>query len=314
MEILGSLNLTIDYFTERRTGIFQQPATLPSSMGFGSTIPYYNLGEVKNSGIDASFTYNKAVNKDFTISLLGNIVYAHNKIIKDQYPEQIYSNLSHIGHPINSIYGLTASGLYGTQEEIDHGPVQQYGSGPKIGDIKYVDITSQVDGKNIVNDNDKHVIGSPTVPEITYGFGGTIRYKKFDFGIFFQGVARTSFILSAGNMAPFGRWNANVAQWIADDYWSESNPNPKAQYPRLSAIGNENNHQNSTYWLRDGSFLKLKSLEFGYSIKYLRFYVNGTNLLTFSNFKLWDPEMGGNGYYQYPTQRVFNIGIQFNFN
>ena len=314
MEILGSLNLTIDYFTERRTGIFQQPATLPSSMGFGSTIPYYNLGEVKNSGIDASFTYNKAVNKDFTISLLGNIVYAHNKIIKDQYPEQIYSNLSHIGHPINSIYGLTASGLYGTQEEIDHGPVQQYGSGPKIGDIKYVDITSQVDGKNIVNDNDKHVIGSPTVPEITYGFGGTIRYKKFDFGIFFQGVARTSFILSAGNMAPFGRWNANVAQWIADDYWSESNPNPKAQYPRLSAIGNENNHQNSTYWLRDGSFLKLKSLEFGYSMKYLRFYVNGTNLLTFSNFKLWDPEMGGNGYYQYPTQRVFNIGIQFNFN
>lgn len=314
MEILGSLNLTIDYFTERRTGIFQQPATLPSSMGFGSTIPYYNLGEVKNSGIDASFTYNKAVNKDFTISLLGNIVYAHNKIIKDQYPEQIYSNLSHIGHPINSIYGLTASGLYGTQEEIDHGPVQQYGSGPRIGDIKYVDITSQVDGKNIVNDNDKHVIGSPTVPEITYGFGGTIRYKKFDFGIFFQGVARTSFILSAGNMAPFGRWNANVAQWIADDYWSESNPNPKAQYPRLSAIGNENNHQNSTYWLRDGSFLKLKSLEFGYSMKYLRFYVNGTNLLTFSNFKLWDPEMGGNGYYQYPTQRVFNIGIQFNFN
>lgn len=74
------------------------------------------------------------------------------------------------------------------------------------------------------------------------------------------------------------------------------------------------NHQNSTYWLRDGSFLKLKSLEFGYSMKYLRFYVNGTNLLTFSNFKLWDPEMGGNGYYQYPTQRVFNIGIQFNFN
>ena len=115
-------------------------------------------------------------------------------------------------------------------------------------------------------------------------------------------------------MAPFGRWNANVAQWIADDYWSESNPNPKAQYPRLSAIGNENNHQNSTYWLRDGSFLKLKSLEFGYSMKYLRFYVNGTNLLTFSNFKLWYPEMWGNGYYQYPTQRVFNIGIQFNFN
>ena len=102
---------------------------------------------------------------------------------------------------------------------------------------------------------------------------------------------------------------AESNRWILGE-----NEDPNAEFPRLTYGDNKNNYQESNYWLRDGSFLKLKSLEFGYSMKYLRFYVNGTNLLTFSNFKLWDPEMGGNGYYQYPTQRVFNIGIQFNFN
>lgn len=314
LELFDALNLTVDYFNERRTGIFKRPATLPSTLGFGGIIPYYNLGEVKNSGIDASFTYNKSVNKDLTISLMGNFVYAHNEIVKDEYPIQIYPNLSRIGSSVNSIYGLTALGLFGSADEIQNSPLQQYGGGPKVGDIKYQDITNEIDGSNMISPNDIHLIGSPTVPEVVYGFGGTLRYKQFDLGLFFQGVARTSFILSAGQMAPFGRWNANVAQWIADDYWSEANPNTAANYPRLSALGSENNNQNSTYWLRDGSFLKLKNAELGYSTKHFRVYVNGTNLLTFSKFKLWDPEMGGNGYKQYPTQRVFNIGLQFNFN
>lgn len=312
--LFNCFNLTIDYFQEKRTGIFKKPQTLPSTMGFGGIIPYYNLGEVKNSGIDASFTFNKAINKDFTLSLMGNFVYAKNKIVKDEFPDQIYPNLSRIGNPVNTIYGLEALGLFQSEEEIKNSPIQQYGSGPKVGDIKYKDITNHIDGANMVSNNDIQAIGRPTNPEITYGFGGTVGYKKFDFGMFFQGVARTSFILSAGSMAPFGRWNANVAQWIADDYWSESNPNPNARYPRLSALGSENNHQNSTFWLRNGSFIKLKNVEMGYSFKYFRLYLNANNLLTFSNFKLWDPEMGGNGYYQYPTQRVINIGIQFNFN
>lgn len=309
LELYQSLMLSIDYFNERRTGIFQRPGTIPSTMGFGNIIPYYNLGEVKNSGIDGSFTYNKSFTKNFSMSILGNFVYAHNEIVKDQYPEQIYPNLSHIGNSVNSIYGLKSNGLFESEEEIKNSPLQQFGGGPKIGDIKYVDITND----DLVSPNDIDVLGDPTVPEIVYGFGGTFRYKKFDFGVFFQGVEKTSFILSAGGMAPFGRNNANVAQWIADDYWSVSNPNPNANYPRLSALGSENNHQNSSYWLRDGSFLKLKNLELGYSTKYGRVYVNSNNVFTFSKFKLWDPEMGGNGYNRYPTQRVFNIGLQIYF-
>lgn len=309
IELFNSFNLTVDYFNERRTGIFKKAQTVPTELGFGSAIPYYNLGEVKNSGIDASFTYNKAINKDLILSLMGNFVYAHNEVVKDEYPERIYPNLSRIGYPVNTIWGQTATGLFGSQEEIDESPKQNYGPGPRPGDIKYTDVT----GEGIIDNNDLHAIGHPTNPEITYGFGGTLRYKKFDFGLFFQGVARTSFIMAATAQAPFGRYNANVAQWIADDYWSESNPNPNAGYPRLSAVGNQNNQVNSTYWLRDGSFLKLKNAEIGYTTKYFRVYINGNNLLTFSEFDLWDPEMGANGYYKYPTQRVFNVGIQFNF-
>lgn len=315
LELFKSLNLTIDYFSEKRTGIFKQPGTIPGTLGFGSIIPYYNLGEVKNGGIDASFTYNKALGRNWILNLQGNFIYAHNKVVKDEFPDQLYQNLSGIGHPVNAIWGFNDLGLFIDENDIINSAQQLLSGNVKPGDIKYQDITNHIDGKNTITTDDKMVIGNPTVPEIVYGFGGTLRYKKADFGIFFQGTARTSFIMGASTMAPFGRWNANVAQWIADDYWSPANPNPNAGYPRLSALGNENNtSHNSTYWLRDGSFLKLKNIEVGYSLKHFRVYANATNLLTFSNFKLWDPEMGGNGFYQYPTQRVFNLGIQFNFN
>lgn len=314
IDLFNALSITVDYFNERRTGIFKKPQTVPTELGYGSAIPFFNLGEVKNSGIDASFNFNKAFSKDLIVNLMGNFVYAHNEVVKDEYPELIYPNLSRIGYPVHTIFGQTADGLFSSQEEIDNHPKQNYGPGPKPGDIKYVDMTNHIDNANVIDNNDLHPIGDPTVPEITYGFGGTLRYKKFDFGIFFQGVAKTSFIMAATAQAPFGRYNANVAKWIAEDYWSEeTNPNPNAGYPRLSAVGNQNNQVNSTYWLRDGSFLKLKNAEIGYTTKYFRIYLNGNNLLTFSKFDLWDPEMGANGYYKYPTQRVFNLGIQFNF-
>ena len=137
-------------------------------------------------------------------------------------------------------------------------------------------------------------------------------YKNWDFSFFFQGAARTSILMSGFH--PFGK-NATrgVMKFIADDYWSESNPNPNAAYPRLTRDTNANNTVNSSYWLRNGAFLKLKNAEIGYTFKMFRAYLNGSNLLTFSPFKHWDPEMGGGSGMKYPTQRVFNIGIQFTF-
>ena len=99
-------------------------------------------------------------------------------------------------------------------------------------------------------------------------------------------------------------------QFVADDYWNESNPDIHAAYPRLSVEEYGNNTAASTYWLRDASFLKLKNAEIGYTYKKMRFYISGSNLLTFSRFKLWDPEQGGGSGLKYPTQRVFNIGFQ----
>ena len=127
-----------------------------------------------------------------------------------------------------------------------------------------------------------------------------------------QGVARTSLMMSG--FQPFGtQYNRNVLKFIADDYWTASNQNPNAAYPRLTQYDNNHNTQSSDFWLRDASFLKLKNAEIGYSLKNMRFYISGTNLLTFSKFKHWDPEMGGGKGLSYPTQRVFNIGFQMSF-
>lgn len=114
-----------------------------------------------------------------------------------------------------------------------------------------------------------------------------------------------------GRYSPFGQNKYNVFQFIADDYWSESNPNPNAKYPRLAADKemNKNNRVNSTYWLRNGNFLRFKQLEIGYTFKYGRIYLTGDNLAVFSPFKEWDPELSWNSY---PLQRTFNIGLQLN--
>lgn len=113
-------------------------------------------------------------------------------------------------------------------------------------------------------------------------------------------------------LQPFGsiKENKNVQKFISDDRWSPNNQNIMAKYPRLTIENSENNSVASSYWLRNGSFLKLKNAEIGYTHKNMRIYLRGSNLLTLSSFKLWDPEQGGGNGLKYPTQRVFNIGFQ----
>src|SRR5690606_19302471 len=153
-------------------------------------------------------------------------------------------------------------------------------------------------------------IGYPTTPEIIYGFGFSTGYKQFDFSAFFQGSARSSFWIDPGATAPFvsHRYYAEelpgmdlqnqLLQAYADDHWSEDNRNLYALWPRLSDVHVQNNEQRSTWFMRNGAFLRLKQVEFAYSIPHqfverlrmsnFRVYVNGTNLLAFSGFKLWD--------------------------
>jgi len=198
------------------------------------------------------------------------------------------------------------------------------------GDIKYRDVNG--DGK--ISDLDQVPIGYPTTPEINYGFGLSVGYKGLDASFFFQGSARQSFWLDQKKITPFLDGNAGqsdddglkgenqVLQVIADSYWSESNRNPYAFWPRLSNQSVENNTKTSTWFMQDATFLRLKSVEVGYTVpqmltkkikvQNLRVYVSGTNLLCWSKFKLWDPEMAGNGL-GYPIQRVINVGINLGF-
>lgn len=315
MQLFHQVNLNFDVFKEIRSKIYMQKVnTLPDFIGTGETKIYENSGKMKNVGFDIALDYNKQITKDFFLSFKGTLTYAHNTILeRDEPPFQLYPNLSSVGYSRGQHLVYVADGLFRDQADVDSHAEQTLGYIPQPGDIKYVDqpdANGNCDG--IINTNDRVYMGYPEDPEIVYGFGPSMKYKNWDFSFFFQGAARTSILMSGFH--PFGK-NATrgVMKFIADDYWSESNPNPNAAYPRLTRDTNANNTVNSSYWLRNGAFLKLKNAEIGYTFKMFRAYLNGSNLLTFSPFKRWDPEMGGGSGMKYPTQRVFNIGIQFTF-
>lgn len=315
MQLFHQVNLNFDVFKEIRSKIYMQKVnTLPDFIGTGETKIYENSGKMKNVGFDIALDYNKQITKDFFLSFKGTLTYAYNTILeRDEPPFQLYPNLSSVGYSRGQHLVYVADGLFRDQADVDSHAEQTLGYIPQPGDIKYVDqpdANGNCDG--IINTNDRVYMGYPEDPEIVYGFGPSMKYKNWDFSFFFQGAARTSILMSGFH--PFGK-NATrgVMKFIADDYWSESNPNPNAAYPRLTRDTNANNTVNSSYWLRNGAFLKLKNAEIGYTFKMFRAYLNGSNLLTFSPFKHWDPEMGGGSGMKYPTQRVFNIGIQFTF-
>ncbi|MFY9243882.1 MAG: TonB-dependent receptor [Polaribacter sp.] len=318
--LFKKINLIADFFTEHRRNIYMEREFIPETSGL-TTVISSNIGEVKTNGIDLSLDYNHAFNGDFYITARGNFTYSTNKILVNGEPEFQNKNLSRIGYPVNQQWGYIAERLFVDQEDINNSPEQFNGFSTSNsylpGDIKYRDVNN--DG--VINELDQTPIGKPNVPEIVYGFGFSAVYKNFDFSVFMQGVARSSFFINPGEISPFVN-ERNALSIIADNHWSENNPNPNAFWPRLSTYQIENNEKPSTWWLRDGNFLRLKSVELGYTIPEkagklfsmakTRLYFTGLNLLHFSKFDLWDPEMAGNGL-GYPPQRVVNLGIQINF-
>jgi TonB-linked SusC/RagA family outer membrane protein len=318
--LFNKVKLQADYFTENRRNIYMERQYIPETSGL-TTVISSNIGEVMTKGIDISLDYNHAFSGDFYITARGNFTYSTNKILVNGEPEFQNKNLSRIGSPVNQQFGYIAERLFVDQEDINNSPEQFNGFSSSNsylpGDIKYKDVNN--DG--FINELDQTPIGRPNVPEIVYGFGFSAVYKNFDFSVFMQGVARSSFFINPGDISPFVN-ERNALSIIADNHWSENNPNPNAFWPRLSTFQVENNEKPSTWWLRDGDFLRLKSVELGYTIPQsagkvfsmakTRLYFTGLNLLHFSKFDLWDPEMAGNGL-GYPPQRVINLGAQINF-
>lgn len=311
LNLFNSLNITFDWFTETRKDIFMRRNIVPAESGItGDLRPYANLGKVKNQGVDLNIEYNKAFSRDLIVSLKGSFTYAKNTLLEadePSYPEE-EAYRSEIGKPLNRYTGLIAMGLFKDEADVENSPEQTFSPNLKPGDIKYKDLNG--DGK--IDSNDMTEIGDPTVPQIVYGFGGSVQYKSFDFSVFFQGVAKTSLMMQ--NIHPFTSDQTTLLDFIAKDYWTEENPNPNAEYPRLiSNLDSHNNFMNSTYWLRSAAFLRLKNVEIGYTYKVARLFISGQNLLTFSPFKHWDPELGGGKGLTYPNLRVATIGLQLTF-
>ena len=316
----NKLDIIAEYFTEYRDHILMSRASVPTTMGLSAGVQA-NLGAATGRGVDISLEYQHSFNKDFWASARANYTFARSKYEVYEEPAYEYEWLYRTGRYINQRYGYIAERLFADDEEVANSPRQELGNEPvRGGDIKYTDINR--DG--VINSDDIVPFESTSIPEVVYGFGFSIGYKNFDLSAFFQGQTNVAFNIDATNTTPFNG-ETQLLQAYADSHWSEDNQDMYALYPRLSAFAHPNNVVGSTWWERDGTFLRLKTLEFGYTlpeklglrnklrIANCRFYVNGMNLLLFSKFKLWDVEMGGSGI-GYPLQRVFNIGLNITFN
>ena len=315
---------TVDYFHEQREGIWMERKYLPSIVGLGSN-PRANVGKVLSEGFDGNFAYREKINK-VDITVRGNITYSKNTILEKDEENNVYPYQMERDYRVNQAKGLIALGLVKDYDDIRNSPRQDFGT-VQPGDIKYKD----VNGDGVVNDGDKVAIGATTRPNMIYGFGISASWKGLDVNVHFQGAGKTSFFIDGPTVYAFssGEWGNILADVAGSNRWIEheisgtmATENPNASYPRLSYGGNNNNYRQSTYWLRNGSYLRLKTLELGYSIpkplvnkirfNNIRLFLRGSNLLTFSSFKLWDPELGSSTGTEYPLAKSFTLGLSVN--
>jgi hypothetical protein len=270
------------------------------------TSVWSNFGKVNNRGFDGSLNFNKHFG-EFFLSLRGTFTYARNTVLEYDEPESVKNTYrSQTGIPMGTQWGLQAIGLY-TEDDFDSEGNLKFGlpkpevgaTGGKVhpGDIKYKDM----DGDGYITNADEGYIGGTYDPEIVYGLGANMAYKGFDLGIFFQGTGNTHQIIG-GNAFFIPGSGQGLRGNLYENYqdrWTVENPSQDVFWPRLSEDPNQHNYRASSWWLVDRSFLRLKTLELGYSlpdkvlkrayIKGLRFYVSGNNLFYISIFNLFVP-------------------------
>ncbi len=317
------LSVTVDYFKERRTGVFLQRGSLPSYLGLQNN-PWGNLGVIQNTGYDGTVELAPFAIGQTSWTVRGTFSYNKDKVLENDDPAQPYAYMERRGRNYLATYGYVADGLFQSEKEINNSADQSPIGSPRVGDIKYKDLNG--DGK--IDAYDQTKIGNGDVPNWVYGFGFNVTYKDFYVGAFFQGVGGATRVLGGDGILPFnnstGAERSNLYA-IAEDRWTEDNPLQNPFYPRLAYgnAANKNNSVTSTWWVKDIDFLRLKTVDLGYyiprqwfrsiGITNARLYVQGINLLYRSKFKLWDPELNtGNGAV-YPNTRSVSFGVQANF-
>lgn len=315
LKIWRSLSLNLDLFREKRTGILETNyADIPAYTGF--SLPFVNTGEVSNKGLEVSLMYEHK-SSGLEYYLRGTFAYARNKIEQISENVQPYSYLYAKGYRLGQSRGLISDGFYQVSDFDASGnllagvPKSSY-SNVRAGDLKYVD----QDKNGIINDYDRVPFKFSFLPEITAGFNLGFRYKGFDLDAFFQGVTNRTVFLSQNYTLPFVN-NNNMTVFAANN-WTPENAYT-ASSPRLSTQNNLNNVQSSDFWMRDGSFIKLRSVELGYTLPkagflkkmdLVRIFLNGTNLFTWDRIEDLEAENLSMGY---PLMRSASLGLKVKF-
>ena len=313
----------VDYFDENREGIYMSRNYLPQMVGLEGT-PSANVGKVRSRGFDGRIEYKQSFG-EVNLTVRGNITYSKNEILERDEANNVYPYQMEKGYRVDQRRGLIAMGLFKDYDDIRNSPKQDFGI-YQPGDIKYKD----VNGDGVINDGDRVAIGSTARPNLIYGLGASASWKGLDFSVHFQGAGKSTFPIYGKTVWAFseGEWGT-LLKGMVEDRWVSAdisgNPateNPNASYPRLSFNGNSNNYRDSSFWLRNGSYLRLKTVDIGYTIpknivnrirlSNVRLFLIGTNLLTWSSFKLWDPETTNPRGEDYPLAKSITFGLTVN--
>jgi len=317
------LHAYVDFFWEDRKNILvSNGSTLPAVTSLPAN--YVNEGRVKNHGFEVSLNWEQKLG-NFRYTISPNVAFARNKVIEMLEVTPLYDYLSHTGLPVGQRFGYDLFEFYqpGTEERYK----EKYGVempdqniSLKYGDAIYVDLN----GDGIIDQNDQKPLGYPDNPEITYSLSTTFQWKGLDFSMMWTGADHTSRTLNGYFRDQFGSTNTSaLTQWVADNSWTEDNPN--AILPRISFTNRVHNNRDSQAWMVNSRYIRLKNVELGYTFNkpksmpffnYIRVYLSGQNLLTFSRFDGNDPEAPGSGLdygVRYPMTRIFNVGAQINF-
>ena len=324
--LFNNFSFDADVFYERRNNILISATGLVPTGMFGTggvfnsgIIPKINAGEIENKGFELTAGYQKSFRKDFRMDVRLNGAFNRNNVLNMSevlLPEGYAYRLRSTGYPIGQPFGYATDGFFNSQKEIDDWYDQSgIGSLPKVGDLKYKDIN----GDGIISEEDQMPIGHPEMPEWTFGGAVSLRYKNFDFSMMWQGVANRSYLLVGQRI-----WETyNFNEWHKEAWTQERfDAGLPITYPRLDP-GSGASKQVSDFWYADGSYIRLRNLEVGYSIPEklsgkigasgVRIYANGLNLLTFDKYpvKYQDPEQ--NNELLYPVFKAYNVGLNVTF-
>ena len=305
--LINKIDVSFDYFIQKRSNILSQPyRTVPDYLGISR--PDINIGKVDNKGLETSIRYNGIGKKDLTYFVETSFWYAKNKVVYNAEAIQENEYLYGTGRMVGQPFVLEAIGFFKDEDDILKSPTQTF-TDVRPGDIKYKD--QNKDGK--IDSNDYYPIGYTSMPQITLGLHGGITFKGFDMDIFFQGAANRT--VYCGGKYYHAFQNDGKISSIALGRWTPETAET-ATYPRLSSENNLNNYQASSFWQKNGNFLKLRSLEIGYTLPFqlsrkinlekVRIFANGTNLFSLDHMDgFTDPEtMSG-----YPALRIISFGL-----